>query len=209
MSARKLSDYIRKGDINFSSNGAVLDVNVNNYGKYGSKIVEHLAKQFGSTVTVAGKGLETYLVRTDNLFEMADFVLGLWIVGKHKNYFHVNADIERLNLSYPTREKQELVNLVGTVKIDVKNWLPKMSQFEKDWNIALCEAFGGWIGYPGYEWPRREQEFGEEVASHAKTFVIGTQEQLDRYFAYRNLTKDVHLKKDMETILNAFGRTLP
>lgn len=160
-------------------------------------------------MTITGDGLESYLLQKEGIYEMADFLLGMWIVGKYNNLFHVNADIVRLNKNYSVPKKQEIVNLAGTVKIDVKNWLPKMSAFEKDWNFALCTAFGGWIGYPGYEWPINEVGFGYEVATHAKTFVIGTPKQLDRYFDYRDLIQDVHLKKDMESILNAFGRVTP
>ncbi len=209
MAAKKLTGLIRSGEINFISNGSILDVNVKNYGKYGSKIIEHLIGQCNSTVTVAGTGLESYLLRKEGLCEMTDFLLGMWIVGKHNNLFHVNADIERLNKNYFVPKKQEIVNFAGTGKIDVKKWLPKMSVFEKDWNFALCSAFGGWIGYSGYEWPINEVGFGYEVATHAKTFVIGTQEQLDRYFSYRDLISDVYLKKDMESILVAFGRVVP
>ncbi len=39
----------------------------------------------------------------------------------------------------------------------------------------------GFVGYPGYEWPKSAKQFECCCAEHATSIMIGTKEQLTRY----------------------------
>lgn len=122
------------------------------------------------------------------IYELTDSLADLLVKKLKKGSdikIHVEADIEEINKHYcMVPEEEWIINGLGQKVVNTAEWLPRMLYFEKGWNFALCDAMGGWVGYPGYEWPTTEECFEAVVAGHAKNFVIGTKEQLLRYEYY-------------------------
>lgn len=198
-----LADCIKNEQIIFKCGDKVLDTKLRSYGKYCGKLIQHLSNQYNSAMVVRGIGLGEFLSDKENLYDLTDFLIGMAVKLPVPLLTHIRADIEKLEQHY-SESSQQLTNLTGDVEVNYGEWIPQMQMFEKEWNIALCTAWGGFVGYPGYEWPKTEDEFKECVASHAQNFVIGTPRQLKRYWTYCNFTEGEY-EQSISTILTAFG----
>ncbi|MBI4141284.1 hypothetical protein HY485_05600 [Candidatus Woesearchaeota archaeon] len=176
---RKLDVVAKKCDA--ETEKAWLDCNASEFDKYVWRLERHLAKQAKDYLTINGDCLESFLVQPDNVYDFADFALGIHVGTKDTVKVWVDVDIDKIAKNYEGKRKGALVNMVGTVKINTSKWARGMSVFERDWNIALCEAWGGFVGYPGYEWPRTAKQFENHCVYHAQSILIGTKKQLSRY----------------------------
>ncbi|MBI5398530.1 hypothetical protein HZB03_03630 [Candidatus Woesearchaeota archaeon] len=200
----ELSDIVKNEGITFHSKGRQLDARLQDYGEYDWNLVRYLISQADSYMLVRGDRLEEFLRTPRNLNLMTNFLVQLLSAG-HDMSFHVDTDIERIATSYPKQPEDAIVNLLGQ-RIATMSWLSDKTEFERMWNFSLCEAIGGWIGYPGYEWPLNAEAFEEESANHATMFMIGTQQQLQRYKTWANKYPD--FAKQINENLARFGQTL-
>ena len=198
---KKLSVAAKKCDA--ASEKAWSDLSVSESDKYVWRLERHLAKQAKEYLSVKGDGLENFLLQVDNVYAFADFALGIH-VAKYGTKVHVDADIDKIAQHYGGKRKCELGNMTGTVKIDTSKWARGMSVFERDWNIGLCDAWGGFVGYPGYEWPRTAKQFECCCAEHAKNIMIGTKAQLRRYEVFAQ--KYSGCRDEINRMLKLFSR---
>lgn len=166
------------------------------------RLERHLAKQAKDYLVIRGKSLDAFLAREQNVPLLADFALGIHVDTKYPVKVWVDADIDKVAKHYDGKRKGELANLLGTKKVDISRWARKMSVFERDWNLALCAAWGGFVGYPGYEWPRTVKQFEEHCAYHATSIVIGTKGQLSRYESFAK--KFPEYGKEIYALLDLF-----
>lgn len=181
-----LEDLIHNKKIEFVSYQRKLKTDITDFGEYNWNLVNYLTKQSGKYVTIAGEGLEEYLKDVKNLYYFVDFVIQLWS-DAHKTYpdfgVRVDVDIHKFD-TYKQPKEEKLVNGLGQVVCDAAKWVPEIPYFEKVWNFALCNAIGGLVGYPGYEHPKNDISFRNEMAEHAENFMIGTSKQIERYKKY-------------------------
>jgi len=178
--ATKLS--INAGKADRASEKAWCELNSPEDSKYLWRLERHLGKQ-AKYLSIKGSCLEDFLAKTENVPVLAEFVLGIH-VSKCGTKVHIDVDVDKISKNYAGEKKGELVNLLGTARIDVSRWLRHRSVFERDWNLALCSAWQGFLGSPGYEWPRTAKAFDVCCAEHAEDFVIGTKGQLFRYKSF-------------------------
>ncbi len=191
MSDITLYHRIRNGEIGFYNKDKKLDSQIDDVGEYGWKLIEHIIKQSDNYLTIKGSGLDSYIINgleiflweKENLFALTDFMIQM-LSKNHDAKFHVEAGLEKINAGYPQERESFLYNGLGHKTANVKDWLPNGTVFERDWNLFLCSAIGGLVGYPGYEWPRTEKTFEAVCAEHAGDFLIGTKSQLSRYEDY-------------------------
>lgn len=123
---------------------------------------------------------------------LVDFAMQLWAKGTEKypqnKAIGVAVDIDALNPIYLAQrnpEEEKISNpFTGHVAAETSSWLPEMPYVEKVWNFALCNAMGGLVGSPGYEYPREETSFLAEAVHLAQHFVIGIPQQVKRYEKY-------------------------
>ncbi len=174
-----IAQLIRSEDIEFFNKNIKLDTKINDFGDYYEKLADHIAKQSKRYLTIKGKGLEEFLYKRYNLYELAGLLVFILDKSISKNLedevkVHVEADIEKINKNYEKEKSDEITE-------DIRKYFPKMPEFEKQWNAALIYEFAGWVGFPGYEWPEGKKGYEYEIAEHAISFVIGTKDQLKRY----------------------------
>ncbi len=203
----RFKDLVKKRKIYFVSQGKTLDTKIKNYGQYYQHLEKHIAQQINGPLTIGGKELTNYLEDHEHMYELTDFLVGLLPYSKETIRAHVWADMILLEQHYPRPDEDFIENAAGTFRIDIHDWLSEISYCEKFWNLALCNAFGGLIGSPGYEWPTTEEAFAHCVVSHATQFIIGTPKQLERYTSYADLTDNKKEKKSIKYILDLFGRS--
>ena len=175
-----IAQLVRSEDIKFFNKNIKLDTNIIDFGKYYEKLAGHIAKQSERYLTINGNGLEEFLYKKNNLYELAGLLVFIWDKSISKNIkdeikVHVEADIEKINKNYEKEKSND-----KTTK-DIRRYFPKMPEFEKQWNAALIYEFGSWGGSPGYEWPEDKGDYEYEIAERAISFVIGTKDQLKRY----------------------------
>ncbi len=185
-----LEDLIRSQDLEFYSYGKKLIAGLSNFGKYNWDLVKHLLSQSGDKMAVAGKGLEGYLTKAENLYRFVDFLAKFWCERESAGNYpqnwgvHIDVDINQFNEHYQQPTEEKIFNGLGQVVCDASSWVPEIPYFEKLWNFALCSAIGGAVGYPPYEYPRDDLSFRCEMARHAENFMIGSREQIKRYKKY-------------------------
>ncbi len=175
-----IAQLVRSEDIEFFNKNSKLDTNISDFGDYYEKLADHIAKQSERYLTIKGKGLEEFLYKKNNLYELAGLLVFILDKSISKNLedevkVHVEADIEKINKNYEKEKSDD-----KTTK-DIKKYFPKMPEFERQWNSALIYEFAGWVGSPGYEWPEDKKDYEYEIAERATSFVIGTKDQLKRY----------------------------
>ncbi len=204
-----IENIIKTGGLEFYSNNKKLDANLKEFGEYNWDLARHLAKQTSEYLVVNGSGLEEFLGKQQNVQDLTEFIVQL-LGEKYKNNVHlkthVNADIESIQNKYYKNEKEIILrNYLGKSTCDVMKWTPELSWFENLWNVCLCSSIGGFVGYPGYEWPRSRNEFKYEILAHTRYCVIGTKKQLLRYNNYAkqwidNYTKQVSPNARVNTV---------
>ncbi len=210
---QSLEDFIRNKKIEFVSYQRKLDTDLPDFGEYNWNLVKHITKQSGKYLTMKGDALEEYGRDVKNLYYLADFVVQLWS-DAHQKYsdfgIRVLVDIDKFNQHYKQPKEEKLVNGLGKVVCDAASWVSEIPYFEKVWNFALCNAIGGMVGYPGYEHPKDDASFRNEIAEHAEHFMIGTPKQIERYkkYAYESLdatmTITEKLKKNPDSIFKDY-----
>lgn len=192
-------ECIKKGEIEFFSHDKKLstivhrcdakrerawsEINASDDQKYVWRLSDHLSRQAKEAVVVRGASLEYVLAEMQRMYHIAHLVLDIHIGKKQSVKVHVDVDVDKVSAQYNGQRRAALENPFGK-KIWMTSWLRDRTVFERDWNIALCDAWGGFIGYPGYEWPRTAKEFEVCCADHATNIMIGTKEQLSRYEAF-------------------------
>lgn len=178
-----LEKLIKEGKIEFLNRSRRIDTNIGEFGEYNWDLVAHIKKNSGTFITISGAAIEEHLTEVKNLFYLTDFMVQLYS-GKKDIRIHVEADIEKIDQHYTRPKEEVLYNGLGTKVCESTDWMPELPYFEKMWNFALCDAIGGFVGYPGYEHPSDEETFRYVVEEHAQNFMIGTKKQLDRYIPY-------------------------
>jgi len=189
-----ITQLVRREDIEFFNKNVKLDTKINDFGDYYEKLADYIAKQSKRYLTIKGKGLEKFLYKRSNLYELAGLLVFILDKSISKNLedevkVHVEADIEKINKNYEKEKSDD-----KTTK-DIRKYFPKMPEFERQWNAALIYEFAGWVGSPGYEWPENKRDYEYEIAERAISFVIGTKDQLKRYKDYKGLNEEI-----METL---------
>ena len=215
-----LEKLIRRKEIQFHSYGRKLSTRLKDYGEYNWNLVRNIMDNSGNAITIKGNSLENYLKEPRNLYHLTNFMIQLWSVGE-KNFgpslgmnLHVDVDINNFSNSYKQQNKEKMVNGFHQQVGDAATWVREMPYFEKVWNFALCNAIGGLIGSPGYEFPLNDKQFRYHVSLHAENFMIGTREQIKRYDKYAlehlsNITTiSDKLKADPSIIFNDKKRYL-
>jgi len=188
-----IAQLVRSEDIEFFNKNSKLDIDISDFGNYYEKLADYIAKQSKRYLTIKGKGLEEFLYKRSNLYELAGFLISILSKSISKNIedevkVHVEADIEKINNNY---EKEKS----GKITEDIRKYFPEMPEFERQWNAALIHEFAGWVGFPGYEWPEGKKGYEHEIVNRAISFVIGTKDQLKRYKDYKGLNEEI-----METL---------
>lgn len=186
-----LEDLIRKKQITFYSYGKKIKTDLKDFGQYNWDLVTHIVEQSGDKILIAGGGLEKYLHHLPHMSVLVDFAMQLWSKRTEKyprdKAIGVAVDIDALNPIYLAQrnpEEEKIFNGLGQMVSETSSWLPEMPYVEKVWNFALCNAMGGLVGSPGYEYPREEASFLIEAVHLAQHFVIGTPKQVRRYEKY-------------------------
>src|SRR3989338_4193251 len=142
-----LEELISQKKITFHSYGRELKTQMKDFGEYNWDLINHLMKDSGNKITIAGEGLERYLGHPSQMYKLADFVIQLWYKGTERYpqdmTIHVAVDLDVLNARYLKQRKPEtekIVNGFNQVVGDTSSWLPEMPYIEKVWNFALCNA---------------------------------------------------------------------
>ena len=212
-----IAQLIRSEDIEFFNKNIKLDTKINDFGDYYEKLADHIAKQSKRYLTIKGRGLEEFLYKKNNLYELAGFLVFILDKSISKNIedeikVHVEADIEKINKNYEKEKRTDdgiadlsidgnpkLITVINSVIDDtakeIRKYFPKMPEFERQWNAALIYEFAGWVGSPGYEWPEDKKGYEHEIVNRAISTVIGTKDQLKRYKDYKGLNEEI-----METL---------
>ncbi len=203
-------ELVSNKEIEFYSRGRKLHSTVINFGTYNWELVKHIIGQAGNSIVMKGSGLEEHLYDAQNLYELANFAVQLYFTGSKKYRsgwgIHVDVDIDNFDAHYKQPSEEKITNGLGQVVCDAATWANDIPYFEKSWNFALCEAIGGAVGYPGYEWPKDDKAFRRERAIHAEHFMIGTRDQIQRYrkYALKHLNNAIAIsdefKKDPDSI---------
>ncbi len=177
-SDHSFEDLVRSEGIEFHTYGRKIETNIGDFGICNRELIKQITDNFGAHTAIKGNGLEEYLRKPENLFYLAEFSALLWYPGikKFSQNWGINIDVDINNFSHHYQPDQ-LSNIA-------KDWTPEIPCFEKVWNLALCSAIGGIVGYPGYEGPRCDESFRYHMAQHAENFMIGTREQIERYKKY-------------------------
>ena len=181
-----ISELVKRGEIEFYSQGKKLDTNISDLGIFNGKLLNHLHTQADDYVKIRGgselveflSGLKA-TQKYPGLYDLAQDLVRLWGHNTERR-FHVDVDIGDINKKI-LKENIILKNGLNQIVADATEWGSGLLYSEKIWNWALCSAIGGFIGYPGYEWPNESKSFEYEVQAHAQWFLIGTKDQLGRY----------------------------
>lgn len=194
MSQKSLAELIRDGDIIVVSEGKKVDTFVSDLGEYDWNLVHHIQRGSATHLLFTSDTLENYLKEPKHLYELADFLVQVTYTTEIKK-IHIDVDMDVLNPFYKN-VGTAIYNGLGQKVADVKNWVPEFSSIERYWNLALCNAVGGAMGSPGYEYPEGSEELKFCALEHAQSFLIGTKEQLKRYIIYANEIEDPIWKKN-------------
>lgn len=178
-----LPELIKNKKIEFYYFSHKVDNLPHDFGKFEWDLIKKVTDCPANYLTIKGKKLEDFLIEPQNIGDLTGFMVQLWYV-KHDLKIHVEADIEKITKKYTGKRVQHLYNGLGEKTKETTNWLKDKTIFERDWNLSLCSAIGGMVGYPGYEWPQNAREFKFVCAEHAERFMIGTKRQLARYLDY-------------------------
>ncbi len=214
-STPSLEELICDKKIEFYSYGRKLETDLEDFGEYNSDLVNHIVLHSGNKMTITGKGLQNYLKEKQNLCILADFLVQVWCRGTYKAHdmaIHVHVDIKKFARYYQRPSEEKLVNGLGQVVGDATGWVPEMPYFEKLWNLALDQAIGGMVGYPGHEHPKTDEAFRYVIDQQAEWFMIGTPEQIKRYKKYaldilNNVADSAEeLKKNPESIFDEYHK---
>jgi len=178
----ELTDNIREGHIEFFSGERKLDTSLVDFGEYNQFFGKYIADQSGEHLIIGGQGLKRLLSTQQNLDDFTSMLVQiLYQFGDDDISIHVDVDIDKANQKYVVND-EEFLN--PAYKIEISLWHPELTRFERDWNVFLDLAIGGMVGYPGYEHPQSKDGFNSRMTEIAHNFIIGTKEQLSRYFDY-------------------------
>ncbi len=70
-----IAQLVRSEDIEFFNKNSKLDTNISDFGDYYEKLADHIAKQSERYLTIKGKGLEEFLYKKNNLYELAGLLV--------------------------------------------------------------------------------------------------------------------------------------
>ncbi|MBI2666846.1 hypothetical protein HYX13_04495 [Candidatus Woesearchaeota archaeon] len=194
-------ELIRSKEITFHSYGRKLKTKMKSFGEYNWDLIRKLIEQSGNKMILSGSALECYLQKPQNMGIITDFAMQIFGKGSERYgdfSVCVSVDIDALNPYYLAKrnsKEEKIVNLLGQTLADTSWWVKEIPYVEKVWNFSLCNALGGMVGSPGYEYPHTEKRFRAEMAWFAQRFMIGTPEQIKRYETYAlNYLKQVFEK---------------
>ncbi len=186
-----LEDLIREGEIAFFNGEKKIEILLADFGTDDARLCRYITDHSDTYLTIKGKKLGRFLTKQRNLNDFLELLCGFWYFTycnmnaeetQKELKIHVPVDIERLSRHYqpyPQPLAPDSVNYSSTKRERAAQWLPGMTEFEKEWNTTFHTTFP-----PRDEGLVTEQQFEEMVAYFGQYFLVGTKKQLSRYEVY-------------------------
>ena len=178
---KNICRLLRNGELGLYNQGNQLSLRM----RSPRALVSEIASISQEYLTIKGSCLETLLSDPQDLSDLAEFAIEVCIesIQERKSEIKVHIDVSITNVNYAKSAWGKIANGLGKVQFDTKNWMKSYPPIFKDWHLFLCEQIGGWVGYPGYEWPRTEKHFLHEIVNQVDRYgiLLGNQKNCKVY----------------------------